>query len=201
MWDIQELDNIELIGSYLGESNLAHNIHIKDNLAFVSHYSSGAAVIDISEPTEIKEVATYDTYASNDLSLYLGAWGIYPYSPNNYVFVSNVEGHLDILRLRKESLSTTSESNSLPMKISLAQNFPNPFNEMTYIPVSIFTDEIISLDIFNSIGVNIGTLVQGRLPNGNYTFHWDGNGMPSGVYVARLKSGNTIKTAKLLLLK
>ena len=76
IWDISDFEDVELVGEYLGASKLAHNIHIKGNFAFVSHYSAGAIVIDISDPANPIEVANYDTYTPSDESTYLGAWGI-----------------------------------------------------------------------------------------------------------------------------
>ena len=132
MWDIRDYDDIELVGEYLGESKLAHNVHIKDDLAFISHYATGVTVVDISDPTDLREVARYDTFVAHDRSSYYGAWGVYPYSPNDYVYASNVEGHLDILKFQEVSNSVI-ENALLPTKISLSQNFPNPFNGETSI--------------------------------------------------------------------
>ena len=39
IWDIENLNNINLIGEYLGENNLAHNVHIKENFVYISHSS------------------------------------------------------------------------------------------------------------------------------------------------------------------
>ena len=201
IWDITNFDDIEMVGQYLGASKLAHNIHIKGNLAYISHYSSGAIIIDISDPTNPIEVANYDTYTSSDVSTYLGAWGIYPYSPNGYVYVSNAEGHLDILRFREESLSVRLGSESFPERISLGHNFPNPFNGETFISVSLSSEREASLEVFNALGSRVGTIINGSLRAGDYRFRWQSGELPSGIYFARLSSGSIIQSVKMLLLK
>lgn len=202
LWDITDFENIEMVGEYLGASKLAHNIHIKGDFAFVSHYSSGAVVVDISDPTQLKEVASYDTYTDSDASTYLGAWGIYPFSPNGYVYVSNVEGHLDILRFREESLFADGERREpVPNRIALSQNFPNPFNGETAISVSLPSQQSLSLEIYDALGTPVERLAEGALPAGDYRFRWDAGDLPSGVYFARLVSGVSVRTAKMLLLK
>ncbi|MBH31648.1 MAG: hypothetical protein CMG71_06625 [Candidatus Marinimicrobia bacterium] len=201
IWDITNFDDIEMVGEYLGSSNLAHNIHIKHNLAFVSHYSSGAIVVDISDPANPVEVANFDTYTASDESTYLGAWGIYPFSPNGYVYVSNAEGHLDILRFREESLSIHMSSETFPERISLGNNFPNPFNGETSISVSISSEREVSLEVFNALGIRVATVFNGSLPAGDYSFRWQSGGMPSGIYFARLSSSSIVQSVKMLHLK
>ncbi len=200
MWDIRDYDDIELVGEYLGESKLAHNVHIKDDLAFISHYATGVTVVDISDPTDLREVARYDTFVAHDRSSYYGAWGVYPYSPNDYVYASNVEGHLDILKFQEVS-SSVSENALLPTKISLNQNFPNPFNGETSISFGLSSEEAVKLEIYNALGVRVKTIAEGQFPAGRYHFRWNGSRDPSGVYFARLSTGRSDEVVKMLLLK
>ena len=200
MWDIRDYDDIELVGEYLGESKLAHNVHIKDDLAFISHYATGVTVVDISDPTDLREVARYDTFVAHDRSSYYGAWGVYPYSPNDYVYASNVEGHLDILKFQEVSNSVI-ENALLPPKISLSQNFPNPFNGETSISFGLSTEELVKLEIYNALGVRVKTIADGRFSAGRYHFRWNGSRAPSGVYFARLSTGRSDEVVKMLLLK
>ena len=200
MWDIRDYDDIELVGEYLGESKLAHNVHIKDDLAFISHYATGVTVVDISDPTDLREVARYDTFVAHDRSSYYGAWGVYPYSPNGYVYASNVEGHLDILKFQEVSNSVI-ENALLPTKISLSQNFPNPFNGETSISFGLSTEELVKLEIYNALGVRVKTIADGRFSAGRYHFRWNGSRAPSGVYFARLSTGRSDEVVKMLLLK
>ena len=91
IWDISNFNNIELMGEYLGENQLAHNVHIKDNLVYISHYTTGIKIIDIYNPNDPVEVAAYDTYLDNDAPTFHGCWGVYPYAENNYIYATDMQ--------------------------------------------------------------------------------------------------------------
>ena len=97
IWDIQDLDNINLAGEYLGENNLAHNVHVKDDFVYISHYTTGLKIIDIFDPSDPIEVAAFDTYPQNDFEGYYGCWGAYPFTENGYVYASDMQNGLYIL--------------------------------------------------------------------------------------------------------
>ncbi|HHZ79515.1 MAG TPA: T9SS type A sorting domain-containing protein, partial [Candidatus Marinimicrobia bacterium] len=122
------------------------------------------------------------------------------YSPNDYVYASNVEGHLDILKFQEVS-SSVSENALLPTKISLNQNFPNPFNGETSISFGLSSEEAVKLEIYNALGVRVKTIAEGQFPAGRYHFRWNGSRDPSGVYFARLSTGQSDEVVKMLLLK
>ena len=96
VWDVSDLNNITLSGEYLGENGLAHNVHVKNNLVYISHYSVGLKIIDIFNPNDPIEVAAYDTYPQGNGSGYVGCWGAYPFSNNNMIYASDMQNGLYI---------------------------------------------------------------------------------------------------------
>jgi len=94
VWDISNLNNITLSGEYLGENDLAHNVHVDDDLVFISHYSVGIKIIDIFNPSDPIEIAAYDTYPQGNGSGYVGCWGAYPFTDNNMVYASDMQNGL-----------------------------------------------------------------------------------------------------------
>lgn len=96
---------------------------------------------------------------------------------------------------------------------SLEQNYPNPFNPSTRIGFSLPEESIVSLEVFNTQGMKITTLVEGRLPAGKYDREFEVNGtntlgrIASGVYFYRLTAtdmGDNKKftaTGKMIFLK
>ena len=96
IWDIRDLDNINLVGEYLGENGLAHNVHVDGNHAFISHYTTGIKIIDIFNPERPVEVAAYDTYPLDNDGGFYGCWGAYPFTSNNYVYASDMQNGLFI---------------------------------------------------------------------------------------------------------
>jgi hypothetical protein len=93
-----------------------------------------------------------------------------------------------------------------PLKYRLGQNFPNPFNNMTFIPFEIEENNKVSIDIYDVQGRHIYTVINEEFNLGKHTVHWSGmdknnNQVSSGLYFYTLRSGNFVETKKLLLLK
>ena len=91
IWDITNMDNILLKGEYLGENGLAHNVHVKNDLVYISHYTTGIKIIDIFDVQRPVEVAAFDTYPTNDNPGFYGCWGAYPFTQNNYIYASDMQ--------------------------------------------------------------------------------------------------------------
>ena len=83
----------------------------------------------------------------------------------------------------------------------LNQNYPNPFNPTTIIQYSIGKMQFVSLKIYNMLGEEVATLVNGEKNAGNYIINFNGNNLASGTYIYRLTAGNRIMTKKMILLK
>jgi len=95
---------------------------------------------------------------------------------------------------------------ALPIKFDLLQNYPNPFNPSTKISYSLANAAQVSLKVYNMLGEEVATLVNGNQEAGRYTVQFsasDGNNstLASGVYLYRLNAGSFVSTKKLVLLK
>jgi hypothetical protein len=90
---------------------------------------------------------------------------------------------------------------SLLSKFSLEQNFPNPFNPITTITLSLPSRLFVSLKILDALGRQIATLVSGELSAGTYTKQWNGSNTSSGVYFYRLQVGPFRETKNFILLR
>jgi hypothetical protein len=94
----------------------------------------------------------------------------------------------------------------LPRTFSLGQNHPNPFNPSTTIDYSLSESSRVELKIFNLRGQEVRALVDREMPAGDHSTHWDGKDsqgrrVSSGIYIYRMRSGNEIKTRKMIVLK
>jgi hypothetical protein len=84
----------------------------------------------------------------------------------------------------------------------LSQNYPNPFNPTTVIEFSVPEDGRVSLRIFDALGREVATLVNG--PMKGRVLHqatFDASKYSSGIYFARLQSGEKMELKKLMLVK
>lgn len=103
---------------------------------------------------------------------------------------------------------------SLPETFQLLQNCPNPFNPTTTISYTVPTGSapntdrspFISLRIYNLLGQEVRTLVDGEMKPGRYTVTWDGRDdfgreVSGGVYFYRLHTSRFSQTRRMVLLK
>lgn len=97
-------------------------------------------------------------------------------------------------------------NNITPTEFNLENNYPNPFNPSTTINYTIPKGENVRLEIYNSLGEIVNTLLDGYKDAGNHSIFWNGkdsngNSLSSGIYFYRLiNSSNTI-SKKMIMLK
>ena len=190
IWNIEDMNNVTLLGSYLGGNSLAHNTHWMGNLAVIAHYSYGVSVVDVSNPLQPVEVARYDTYLADDAPGFWGCWGAYPFSPSGYVYASDINGYLTVLQL-EQNTTAVEPPQSQPDGFYLYQNYPNPFNPETTIRYRLDKNSHVEVTIFTVSGQHVKTLIRKLQSPGIYSVNWDGRderGKPvsSGIYVYRL---------------
>lgn len=112
-----------------------------------------------------------------------------PYSwPTNKCYIFNITTGINDYR-------------TLPDKYTLYQNYPNPFNPITTIKYSVPLTEHISLKVYDLLGCEIFTLVDGMKSPGNYSVSFDGSKLSSGVYFYTFTAGKFRQTCKMLMIK
>jgi photosystem II stability/assembly factor-like uncharacterized protein len=89
----------------------------------------------------------------------------------------------------------------LPKVFALEQNYPNPFNPTTVISYQLPVAGNVSLKVYDVLGREVMTLVNGRQDAGAYNFTLNAASLSSGVYFYRLQSGNFVQTKKMMLVK
>jgi len=88
-----------------------------------------------------------------------------------------------------------------PISLELSQNYPNPFNPSTTINFSLPQSGNVTLKIFNPLGEEVITLTDGYIEAGIYTFNFNGEGLPSGIYIYQLSTPEKTQTMKMILMK
>ncbi len=90
---------------------------------------------------------------------------------------------------------------STPEVFDLAQNYPNPFKPATKIEYSIAKAGNVELVVFNSIGEEVGVLVNEIQQPGRYNVNFNASSLSSGVYFYKLVAGDFISIKKMILIK
>jgi len=88
-----------------------------------------------------------------------------------------------------------------PQSHELDQNYPNPFNPVTTIRFSLPVAKYTVLRIYNPLGNEAETLVNGFESAGSHTVEFDGSLFPSGVYYYRLQTDGFSAVRRLTLIK
>ena len=92
-------------------------------------------------------------------------------------------------------------NNKIPNKTTLIQNYPNPFNPETNIEYTLSSEQNVKINVYNSIGQHIKTLINKTQSPGKYQLNFNGDNLPSGVYLYQMESESKIKTKKMILAK
>ncbi len=97
-------------------------------------------------------------------------------------------------------------SEAPPVRNTLGQNMPNPFNPQTVIRYSVDRTGPVTIRIYNVNGALVRTLVNGVQTVGDHVERWNGTDdrgrpLPSGAYYYRLESHGFSDSKKLILLR
>lgn len=95
---VDDFTDMEVIDRFKADNDnplhIAHNAMVRGDLLYVSYYSDGLQVFDISDPANVTRVWNYDTYPGKNNEGFLGAWGIYALLPSGRILVSDFDGGL-----------------------------------------------------------------------------------------------------------
>ena len=89
----------------------------------------------------------------------------------------------------------------VPTEFQLSQNYPNPFKEKTTIKYCVPDKMKIKLEIFDSNGNKVKTLVDEIKEAGTYKEELNAKELMSGEYLYKLESRDYFETKKMILLR
>lgn len=92
-------------------------------------------------------------------------------------------------------------TSGIPTEFALGQNYPNPFNPTTLIDFAMPATAHVSIKVYNTLGQEIETLVDGTRTAGYHTVSFDSKDMSAGVYLYVMETGATVITKRMTLLK
>jgi hypothetical protein len=98
-------------------------------------------------------------------------------------------------------VTTSTPEPNAPLTFSLGQNYPNPFNPSTSIEFTLPTAGYTTLKVFNLLGQEVSSLVNGVVEAGRHRVQWDAASFPSSVYLYKLTSNGAVETRRLVLMK
>ena len=146
------LKPLDYFGSHFSERSIGHNAYLKGKLIIMSYYEDGVVVFDMSDSTNVHEVASYDTYPQNQAGSYngtIGCWNVYPYFSSGTIIASDMENGLFVLKL--DSVSAINSNyiacNSLNIKI-----IQNPFQGDIRLVANGTTSQKVEISLYDMVG-------------------------------------------------
>jgi hypothetical protein len=92
-------------------------------------------------------------------------------------------------------------SAEMPEQFVLFQNYPNPFNPTTTIKFALPTDSRVNINVYNTLGQLVETLVDKEMESGYHEVNFDASKLASGVYLYQLQADEYISIRKMVLIK
>lgn len=163
IWDILDYSDIQLAGTFIGPSGLAHNAHWWNGKLFIAHFESGLMAVDVSNPAAPVTLSQFDTYPVAESPNFNGAWGVYPHTQTGRVWGSNLDGKLTILT--SEQVDVAADS-LVAIDTSAASGF------RVVVPVHLtngasVNEVIIPIDYSGALNLNFDSIsVSGLRTNG-----------------------------------
>lgn len=91
-FSLADLTNpLGLVGTWAGPTAaIDHNGFVRGNRYYMSNYSRGLTILDISDPATLRSAGRLDTYPFSDSANFVGAWGVYPYFHSGNIAISDI---------------------------------------------------------------------------------------------------------------
>ncbi len=142
-----------------------------------------------------KNMSGYFTVATDGLGRAIAAWEDTP------LYTTDIYADRVVVPGFTTEVSEYGQSGTAPREFTLNQNFPNPFNPTTKITFTLAENGHVSLKVFDVLGREVATLVNGVEEAGYKSVNFDANRLSSGIYFYRLQVNTYVETRKLLLLR
>lgn len=193
-FDVRDPHNATLVSELVVNTNATvHNCYVEDDILYMGHYGEGTRVWDVTDPVNPFEIAHYKSSVSS-------TWTTYPYFESGNFIVSDINEGLLVFKL--DPPTTSSEpATELPLGLSLEAAYPNPFNPSTTLRFQLDESADIHLYVTDALGREVGTVAQGAYASGSHEAAFDAEGLPSGLYVVILESGNQRLSQRITLMK
>ncbi len=93
-----------------------------------------------------------------------------------------------------------------PETFALIGNYPNPFNSTTMIQYDVANATRITMTIYNLLGQEVHTLLDGFMEAGSHSVYWDGRNssgadLSTGIYIIQMQAEGRLFTGKSMLIR
>ena len=107
----------------------------------------------------------------------------------------------NIANVLQSGVTAVENTQVVPQQFQLMQNYPNPFNPTTSISFTLPHSGYVTLKVYNAIGEEVATLVNGFKTAQQYNVNFNASNLPSGVYIYSIQYNNQTISKKMILMK
>ena len=128
-------------------------------------------------------------------------------TPDGGGIIAIDNGQFGFLRLNNIQNILGNDLGSTPPSFSkLYDNYPNPFNPITFFNYDLSKDGFVNITIYDMLGNVVDNLVNTYQYAGYKSINWDatnhkGYRVSAGIYLYSIEAGDFIKTKKMILIK
>jgi choice-of-anchor B domain-containing protein len=181
VFDVSDLDNPSFNFDYFADiASTDHNGYVVGNTFYLSSYSGGMRVIDISDIANqnINEIGYFDTYPANNNANYRGSWNVYPFFASGNIVISGEGG----FTLVKESSLGINDNEDFIFSMT-----PNPAREN--ITITSKNTPIQNIEIYSVLGQKVLDKV---VPQ-NITQTINISSLKTGMYLVTINKDTTLR--------
>jgi len=181
IWDISDIANPVRVGDY-SDAATTHNMYVIGDYAYVSYYTAGFRVFDISDPSQLILADEYDTNGASGEG-FSGAFGVYPSPVTGNIYINDSNSDT-IFVFGFDGLVLDNTTETL-VDFSIA---PNPVSEKTTIHLD--NDTIDNVQIHTLLGTQVLDL---SIYESSSSYEFDLSALQSGVYFVTVNETQTKK--------
>jgi choice-of-anchor B domain-containing protein len=100
VWKLDGVNPPKILSTFQIEGATPHNVIMEGNIAYLSHYTAGAAVYDLTNPSLPKLKAHVDTNSKNGNNL-AGCWGVYKFPGQPWMICSDIDHGFNLIKLNE----------------------------------------------------------------------------------------------------
>jgi len=104
-------------------------------------------------------------------------------------------------RLNGGVISIDTEEETLPGTFTLAQNYPNPFSQVTTVNYTLPKSGTVRLEVYNMLGQRVATLVDQQQVTGEYSVQFNASNLASGMYLYRMETDAFVDVKTMTLIR
>lgn len=141
----------------------------------------------MANATQVSEMGYIDSIATN------GKFYVVAATYGRSIYYREISGD--------DPIGISGNQSGIPEHYSLSQNYPNPFNPVTKIKFALPSSDNVKLEVFDLLGRNVATLINGEMKAGNHVMEFNASSFSSGIYFYRITTSKLVDTKKMILVK